>query len=99
MTERQTIQLGIDATQVLDNEAFKQAFKLLQEAVLAELDACPVRDHEGRLLLAQLRRMSFKFEGILVGIVENGKLAKHQLELHELRNESKAKRVFRQVIG
>jgi hypothetical protein len=99
MTEQQVNQRGIDATQVLDNLAFKDAFAKLNEAVLAQLDACPIRDDEGRLLLTQLRKLSFMYEGILRGMVENGKLAKSRIDIDSVRNESPARKSVRMVFG
>lgn len=99
MTDQQTNQRGIDATQVLENTAFKEAFTKLNEAVLAQLDACPIRDNEGRLLLTQLRKLAFMYEGILRGTVENGKLAKSRIDINLLRNESVGRRIIRRVVN
>ena len=97
MTEQQTNQRGIDATHVLENVAFKEACAKLNEAVLAQLDACPIRDNEGRLLLTQLRKLAFMYEGILRGMVENGKLAKSRIDIASVRNESKPRQLLRKV--
>jgi len=95
--EQKTLQLGIDATQVLDNEAFKQAMTQLKEAVVWQWKECPVRDREGQMLLLQLAKLSDKFEAILVGMVENGKLAKHRIDLDNLRDESKVRGLLRKI--
>lgn len=99
MTEHQLLQRGIDANQVLNNEAFKDAFTVLRSAVVEEWKKCPVRDQEGALLLLQLAKLTDKFESILVGMVEAGKMAQHQIDLRELRNESKARNFMRRVVG
>lgn len=99
MTEHQLLQRGIDANQVLNNEAFKDAFTVLRIAVVEEWKKCPVRDQEGALLLLQLAKLTDKFESILVGMVESGKMAQHQIDLRELRNESKARNFMRRVVG
>lgn len=99
MTEQQINQRGIDATQVLENVAFKEAFAKLNDAVLEQLDACPIRDHEGRLLLTQLRKLAFMYEGTLRGMVENGKLAKSRIDISSARNESTPRKIFRKVSG
>lgn len=99
MTEHQLLQRGIDANQVLNNEAFKDAFNVLRGAVVEEWKKCPVRDQEGALLLLQLAKLTDKFESILVGMVESGKMAQHQIDLRELRNESKARNFMRRVVG
>jgi len=97
MTEQKQNQRGIDATQVLDNAAFNEAFALLNEAVLSQLDACPIRDHEGRLLLTQLRKIAFMYEGMLRGMVETGKLAKHKIDMNNLRDEGAGRKLLRIV--
>jgi hypothetical protein len=79
--------------------AFKDAFTRLNDAVLDQLDACPIRDNEGRLLLTQLRKLSFMYEGILRGMVENGKLAKSRIDIDAIRSESKARGAVRKVFG
>lgn len=99
MTEQKQLQIGIDATQVLENVAFKEAFTKLNEAVLTQLDACPIRDHEGRLLLTQLRKLAMMYEGVLIGMVENGKLAKSRIDISAVRNESKPRQILRKVSG
>ena len=97
MTLRSDAQRGIDATAVLDNVAFKEAMELLKSSVIDQWKACPIRDREGQLLLLQLARLADKFEGLLVGTVERGKLAQRKIELDELRDESQARRFFRRV--
>ena len=97
MNDQQTNQRGIDATQVLENVAFKEAFAKLNDAVLEQLDSCPIRDHEGRLLLTQLRKIAFMYEGMLRGMVETGKLAKHKIDMSTLRNESDGRKLLRRV--
>lgn len=86
---------GIDARQVLDNPAFKEAHRLLQEEIVNQWKACPVRDAEGQVLLLQLAKLATKFERILSGMVETGRMA--DLELERDRSESKAKQLFRRV--
>lgn len=99
MTEHQLLQRGIDANQVLNNEAFKLAMYRLKTSVIQEWKACPVRDQEGALLLLQLAKLTDKFESILVGMVETGKLTQHNLDLREVRNESNARKFMRRVVG
>ncbi len=88
---------GLDAAQVLDNDAYKQAMKALREEITAQWKACPIRDSEGQLLLLQLAKLTDKFEGILSGYVESGKFAHHKLIDDQLRNESKGRGLLRKV--
>lgn len=97
MTEHQTINIGIDAQYVIDNEAYKQAMAGLKAQIVEQWRQCPVRDAEGALLLLQLAKLAEKFEGILTGMVQAGKLAQHQINLDSERNESAARKFFRKV--
>ena len=97
MTEHQTINIGIDAQFVIDNEAYKQAMAGLKAQIVAQWKDCPIRDKEGQVLLLQLAKLAEKFEGILTGMVQAGKLAQHQINLDGERNESAARKFFRRV--
>jgi len=97
MKEQQQLQRGIDASQVLDNAAFREAFVALNNAVVDQWRECPVRDVQGQTLLLQLVKITAKFEAILVGMVENGKLAQRRIELDSLRNESKPRALLRKL--
>lgn len=99
MTEQQTVSMGNDAARVLDNAAYKQAMQSLKDSVLAQLDECPIRDHEGRLLLAQLRKLTFKFESVLTGMIASGDFAARKIEMSKERNESKPRQFMRKVIN
>jgi hypothetical protein len=97
MTEQQTVELARNAAEVIDNEAYKQAMAGLKAQIVAQWKDCPVRDQEGALLLLQLAKLAEKFEGILTGMVQAGKLAQHQINLDGERNESASRKFFRRV--
>jgi hypothetical protein len=99
MTEQQIANRGRDAQQVLDNLAYQDAMKTLRDAVIQQWKDCPVRDKEGQLLLLQLVKITDKFEGILSGIIESGKLAQRKIEMDKLRDESKVKTMWRRVVN
>ena len=99
MTEQQTALRGREAQQILDSEVFKNAMAQLKGSVIEQWKACPVRDKEGALLLLQLAKLTDKFESILVGVVETGKMAQHKIDLDKLRDESAGKRLMRRVVG
>ena len=99
MNEKQQVLRGKEAAQVLENEAFKAAMQGLKSAVLEQWKQCPVRDKEGQTLLLQLAKLTDKFEGILVGMIDNGKMAQHKLDLDDIRDESRTRRVLRKVTG
>ena len=97
MTDQLTARRGKDAALVLDNEAFKLAMGSLKASVLEQWKACPIRDREGQMLLLQLAKLTDRFEAVLVGMVQNGKLAEHQIDLDALRDESRARRFMRKL--
>lgn len=97
MTDQLTARRGKDAALVLDNEAFKLAMGSLKSSVLEQWKACPIRDREGQMLLLQLAKLTDRFEAVLVGMVQNGKLAEHQIDLDALRDESRARRFMRKL--
>ena len=97
MTEQQTVQRATEAAQVLDNPAYQEAMQSLKAAVIQQWRECPVRDREGQLLLLQLAKLTDKFESLLNGMLETGKLAQHRIDLDRERNESIAKRFLRKV--
>lgn len=98
MTNQQIAQKGFEASQVLDNPAYRAAMDALRAEVVDAWKKCPVRDKEGQVLLLQLAKLTDKFEGVLSGMVEGGKFAQRQLELDEVRNESAARKLMRRVL-
>lgn len=54
MTEQQTVELARKASDVIDNEAYKQAMAGLKAQIVAQWKECPVRDTEGALPLCKL---------------------------------------------
>jgi len=97
MTDQQAVTASHDARQVLDNPVYQEAMGLLKTDVIQTWKNCPVRDSEGQLLLLQLIKLADKFEGILNGYIENGKLAQRKLDLDKIRSESKPKQLLRRV--
>ena len=87
---------GSDAARVLESTAFKTAMQALKDEIVAEWSRAPVRDVEGQRLLLQLHKLANKFEGLLTGMVENGKLA--QINLDAERDESAVRKLVRRVI-
>lgn len=99
MNERdiaQQVTAGEDAARVLDSPAFKEAMKQLREEIFAEWRKCPIRDREGQVLLKQLAGVQEKFEALLGGAVQTGKLAK--VKLDDLRDESRARNYMRRIL-
>ena len=99
MTLNQQVNLGIEASQVLESEAFKQAMNGLRTQVIEQWKACPIRDKEGQTLLLQLAKMTDKFEGLMYGAIARGEYAKRQIQdaVDAVRDENPARRFFRRV--
>lgn len=97
MNERHDILRGKEAAMVLENEAFKAAMEQLKGAVVQSWRDCPIRDKEGQMLLLQLAKLADKFESILVGMVENGKMAQRRIDIDSERDEGQVRQFFRKV--
>lgn len=98
MTDYQTVHRSIEASQVLDNQAYKDAMQSVKDQVVQQWKDCPVRDVEGQRLLLQLAKISEKFEATLAGMIEAGKFAQHKIDLDAMRDESKARQMLRRVM-
>ena len=99
MSDQLTSLRGKDAQLVLDNPAFKLAIETIREAVVTQWKDCPIRDREGAALLLQLAKLTDKFEAILIGMIETGKLSQSKIDLNSLRDESAPRQFMRRVVG
>ena len=97
MTNEQEVQRAIEASQVLGNPAYVEAMAALKEQIFTEWKKCPVRDAEGQLILLQLAKLADKFDGMLTGMLESGKMAQHKLDIDSVRSESTVRRWIRKV--
>ena len=70
---------GQMARELLDNELLQDALKAIKDEINRQWLQCPARDHEGKEALWQLAKTADKFEGILSGYIETGKLASDNL--------------------
>jgi len=95
MTDHQITQRMVAAQEVLRNEAYRAAMDGMKAQIVQQWKECPVRDKEGALLLLQLAKLCDKFEGMLTGMIEGGKLAQMKIDLDRERDESKLKRLAR----
>ncbi len=74
---------GQISASLLENELLKEALDALEKEVFDQWMQCPARDKEGKEALWQLAKTAQKFRSILVGYVETGKLATHNLSRFE----------------
>lgn len=82
---------GGRAREVLENEAFAQAFTDLKAEITEQWQNSPSRDTEGREKLWMLLSLANKLELILKSSMETGKLARLELE-HQNRLAQLAQR-------
>ena len=99
MTDRTDVQTGRQAAEVLDNPAFKEAMQVLRETVVQQWREHPIHDKEGALILLQYAKVTDRFEGVLSGLIERGKLAQHRIEVDALRDEDALQRAKRRFVG
>lgn len=86
---------GEYALTLLENELLKEALSAIKAEVVDQWANCPARDAEGKEALWQLMKTAQKFENILRGYIETGKLAKEQMARFE--KESKLKQFLRRA--
>ena len=98
MTDNEAANLGREAADVLDNQAFKAGIQAMRNEVIQQWKSCPIRDAEGQLLLLQLAKLTDKFESMLAGYVQGGKLAQEKININALRNESATRKLMRRVL-
>lgn len=81
LIEQQT--RGQISSSLLENALLKEALKAIKDEVMQQWIECPARDLEGKEALWQLAKTAQKFENILIGYVETGKLATEQMKRFE----------------
>lgn len=97
--EKNVLLRGQEAARILESDVFKLAIETLKNSVNEQWKNCPIRDKEGQLLLLQLAKVTEKFEGIFVGLIEQGKMVQHKIDLDNARDEPQVRRFFRKVTG
>ena len=80
MTPEETIYRANKARQILEEPLLIDAFSIMEKDVIEMFVSCPERDREGLQLLQQHIRNVRKLRNILLGIIENGKLAEYQIK-------------------
>ena len=73
------------AHRLLNDELLNDALKTIRDEVVQMWIDCPARDQEGKEALWQLAKTTDKFESLLKGYVETGKLATANLKRFEDR--------------
>lgn len=81
------------AQRLLNDQLLKDALQAIRDEVVRTWEECPTRDAEGKEALWQLMKTAGKFESLLKGYIETGKLATANLKHFEER------RGLRRVFG
>lgn len=92
--QRQDQTRGLRAAELLQNDLLQEALAAIKAEVVKQWEACPIRDADGKEALWQLMKTASKFEGILKGYVETGKLATEQLKRWE-EEQSRLRQLFK----
>lgn len=90
---------GREAQALLDNPLLKEALDTLRKATVDQWKDMDLRDKEGALLLLQMAKVTDRFESLLHGIVDTGKLAQRRIDLDALRDEPRARQFFRKLVN
>jgi hypothetical protein len=83
MTPEQQSNRADEAQYLLSNPLLQEALAAIDAEVVSQWEQCPARDKDGKEALWQLLKTSKKFQRLLTGYVETGKLAKENLKRHE----------------
>lgn len=80
MTLEQRLHAGSRAKEVLENEAFIEAFEAIEKEVIEQWTNSPARDQDGREKLWSYLHLLKKVRTHLVSTLETGKLAQVELQ-------------------
>jgi hypothetical protein len=99
MTDDRNLQADMEraeqAARLLDNPLLADALRVIRDEVVRAWVECPQRDNEGKEALWQLAKTTDKFEALLKGYIETGKLAAANLRtLKEFEEKRGLRRVF-----
>lgn len=97
MTPEQEMHRGDEARRLLDSKVMSEALGALESEIVAQWEQCPARDKEGKEALWQLLKTKKKFERLLTGYIETGKLARENLRRIEESKLARMGRALRRV--
>jgi hypothetical protein len=87
MTPEQEIYLSNRAKEVLENEAYLNAFEAIKEELTLQWKTSPARDQEGREKIWLMQSLLNKLKLCLEATMEGGKLAKAELQHRQTLRE------------
>lgn len=88
MGDQEVLDRATKAQALLSNEVFIEAFEDVNNAILRQIEECPLRDTEGLIRLKQMLHISKSFRANLEERISAGKLTRLRIE------EGKTKRDF-----
>lgn len=80
MSREEVIRRADDAARVLNEKVVVDALEAIKQEIIEQWEATPARDTEGREWIWRHYKVAQKFEGILKGCIEAGKMEKALLE-------------------
>lgn len=79
MSENADIDRGVQAKDLLDNPLLAEALSEAKRQIVEMWENTPSRDSDGREWLWLLHQSALRFEGVLKGYIDTGKIAKANL--------------------
>lgn len=80
MTPEKEAEQGRKAELLLDNPIYKDSIEAVREAIIAQWQACPIRDKEGQHELKLMLKLLNDLTANIRLVAETGKLAKLQID-------------------
>lgn len=88
------------AQRLLNDELLAAALTAIRDEVVRAWVECPQRDAQGKEALWQLAKTADKFEALLKGHIESGKLARDHLDrLKEFEKRTGIRAMAQRVLG
>lgn len=80
MTPQEQLNRAEHAKRLLEDPILSEALDIIEKEVIAQWEAVPVRDSEGREELWKFYKTAKKFRGILHGLIDSGKLSERAFQ-------------------
>lgn len=74
------VERGRQARDLLDNHLLAKALKASKEEIIEMWESTPARDSEAREWLFKMYQASLRFEKVLLGYIDSGKIAQKDLK-------------------
>lgn len=80
MTKEKEAERGRQAELLLDNPIYRESIEAVRTAIIAQWQACPIRDKEGQHELKLMNKLLNDLVANINTVAETGRLAKLQIE-------------------